>query len=146
MTGFRNFVLSCALAAASIIPPVAPAAAMPRPALDIALNAPADVQYARHRDHYRGWRHGYYPRFGHRHRRSGISIYFGPSLGYFPEHRFYGNRYYFGPRYYGPGYYPGYYPYRHHRAYYPHRYYRPDYYGHRYHRSGHFGIYIQRGW
>lgn len=144
MTGFRNFVLSCALAAASMIPPVAPVQAMPRPTLDIEIKAPGDIQSADHRGwrrgYYNGWGHGYYPRYGHRYRRSGISIFIGPSLGYFPRRHFYGDRYYFGPRHYGPGYYP----YRHYGGYNPYRYHRSDYYGHRYHRPGHFGIYM--GW
>jgi hypothetical protein len=118
MTGFRNFVLSCALAAASTIPSVAPVQAMPRPALDIEIKAPADVQYARHRGHYRPWRHGYHGGWGSGYypRRSGFSFYFGP--GYYPG-PYHGNRYYYGPRFYGPGYYS-------YRTYRP-GYYRPGY-------------------
>lgn len=142
MTGFRNFVMSCALAAASMVPPVTPVQAMPRPALDIEVKAPAGVEYARHRGYYRsgpryyrpwrgyygGWGPGYYPR------RSGFSISIG--TGFYPA-PYYGNRYYFGPRYYGPGYYS----YRYYRPAY--RYYRP-YYGYRpgYYRPG----YVRRGY
>ncbi|PDT86239.1 hypothetical protein [Sinorhizobium sp. BJ1] len=138
MTGFRNFVMSCVLAAASMVPPVAPAQAMPQPALDIEIKAPADVQSATHRGYYGqgyyprwrggyyGGRRGYYPGYGHGYRRAGISFYFGPGAGYYPR-RYYGNRYYYGTRYYGPGYYPGYYPYRYYRP--GHRYYRPGFYG-----------------
>ncbi len=137
MTGFRNFVLSCALAATSVIPPAAPAKAMPRPALDIAPTAAGDIEPVRHRGsyygwgpryhrpwsgHYGGWGRGYYPR------RSGISIYFGTGPGYYPGRHYYGNRYYFGPRYYGPGYYS-------------YRYFRPDY-GYRHYRPG----YVRRGY
>ena len=144
MTGFRNFVMSCALAAASAVPPVAPVEAMPRPALDIEIKAPADIQGVNHRVY---WRRGYYggwPGYHHGYRRSGIAFYFGPRVAY-PGNYYYGNRYYYGPRYYGPGYYPGYYP-RRHYGYYPYRYYRPGFYGHRYYRSSNFGIYIGRGW
>ena len=144
MTGFRNFVVSCALAAASMVPPVAPVQAMPRPALDIVITPPADIQNATHRGYYgRGyyprWRGGYYggwPGYHHGYRRAGISFYFGPGVGYFPGRHYYGNRYYYGTRYYGPGYYPGYYPYRYNGGYYPYRHYRPGYYGHRHYRYG----------
>ncbi|MCA1370682.1 BA14K family protein [Bradyrhizobium sp. BRP14] len=147
MTRFRNFVISCAVAATSIIPTVAPAQAMPRPVLDIASTAPADLQNVTHRGRYGwggprfygGWGNGFYPGW-HRHRRSGISLQFnfGPSYPrYYPGRYYYGNRYYYGPRYYGPGYYPG---------YYPRRYYRPSYYGHRYYRPGYYGGAIVRGW
>ncbi|OAP41620.1 hypothetical protein AU381_05925 [Sinorhizobium glycinis] len=147
MTGFRNFVMSCALAAASMIPPVAPVQAMPRPALDIEIKAPADIQNVTHRGYYgRGyyprWRGGYYggwPGYHHGYRRSGISFYFGPGVGYYPRY-YYGNRYYYGTRYYGPGYYPGYYPYRYYGGYYPYRYYGPRYY-----RPGFYGGF-GRGW
>ncbi|THK34815.1 BA14K family protein [Ensifer sp. MPMI2T] len=147
MTGFRNFVMSCALAAASMIPPVAPVQAMPRPALDIAIKAPADIQNVTHRGYPR-WRGGYYggwPGYHPGYRRAGISFYFGPGVGYYPGRYYYGNRYYYGTRHYGPGYYPGYYPYRYHRGYYPYRYYGPGY-GHRYYRPGYYGGVVIRGW
>ncbi len=152
MTGFRNFVMSCALAAASMIPPVAPVQAMPRPALDIEIKAPADVQSVRHRGwgggYYGGWGRGYYPGWGHGYRRAGISFYFGPGLGYYPgsyysgyyPRNYYGNRYYYGNRFYGPGYYP-------------YRYYRPNYYGYRSYRpyyggynGGYNGGYVRQGY
>ncbi|NRP72076.1 hypothetical protein ILFOPFJJ_02971 [Ensifer psoraleae] len=148
MTGFRNFVMSCALAAASMIPPVAPAQAMPRPVLDI--GSAADVQTVTHRGrgYYPRWRGGYYggwPGYHPGYRRAGISFYFGPGPGYYPRRYYYGNRYYYGTRYYGPGYYPGYYPYRYNRGYYPYRYHGPGYYGHRYYRPGYYGGFAP-GW
>lgn len=147
MTGFRNFVMSCALAAASAIPPVAPVQAMPRPALDIEIKAPADVQSAHYRGRHRSWRQGYYGGWGPGYypRRSGFSFYFGPGPGYYPDSYYFGNRYYYGPRYYGPGYYPGYYRYRHYRpGYYGYRQYRPGYYGYRPYRPYYDG-YVRRG-
>ncbi len=89
MTKFRNFVVSCALAAVSAVPPVTSVQAMPRPALDIAVKAPAGIENATHRGRY-GWRGGYsrrgyyggsgfYPGWSPYYRRSGISFYFGPS-------------------------------------------------------------------
>ncbi|WEX88500.1 BA14K family protein [Sinorhizobium garamanticum] len=125
-----------------MIPPVAPAQAMPRPVLDI--GPPADVQTVTHRrwGSYPRWRGGYYggwPGYHPGYRRAGISFYFGPGAGYYPR------RHYYGTRYYGPGYYPGYYPYRYHRGYYPYRY-GPGYYGHRYYRPGYYGGVIVRGW
>lgn len=148
MTGFRNFVMSCALAAASMFPPAPSAQAMPRPVLDIGPSA--DVQTVTHRGwgYYPRWRGGYYggwPGYHRGYRRAGISFYFGPGVGYHPGRYYYGNRYYYGTRYYGPGYYPGYYPYRSYRGYYPYRYYGPGY-GHRYYRPGYYGGVVIRGW
>ncbi|WEX77631.1 BA14K family protein [Sinorhizobium numidicum] len=146
MTKFRNFFVSCALVAASMIPPVAPVQAMPRPALDIEVSGPADVQNVRHRGRYgrhygwgpsfyHPWRPGFYPGLGpgfhagwgpsyypglRPYRRSGFSLFIGSGFGhrsYYPRHYYYGNRYYYGTRFYGPGYYS-------YRSYHP-GYYRP---------------------
>ncbi|RVJ83868.1 BA14K family protein [Sinorhizobium medicae] len=140
MTKFRSFVVTCALAAASAVPPVTSVQAMPRPALDIAIKAPAGVENATHRGRY-GWRGGYsrrgyyggsgfYPGWSPYYRRSGISFYFGPSYRYRP---YYGNRYYYGQRHYGPGYYN--YPYAN-PGYYGYRSYAPRHYGGGYVQSG----------
>lgn len=44
MTGFRNFVIGCSLAAASLITPVGPVQAMPLQAPDLQIKAQGDVQ------------------------------------------------------------------------------------------------------
>ncbi|MGF6175958.1 BA14K family protein [Ensifer sp. 4252] len=142
MTGFRNFVVGCALAAASLMTPGAPAQAMPLPAHDLQIKTQGDVQNVQYYPYRRyggvmypngwggGWRGGWGPGYygggwGPSYRRgwggpysgSGFSLYFGQSYGG------YYNNY---PRYYNnyPRYYDDYYP----RRYYRERYYYRDNY------------------
>lgn len=122
MTGFRNFVVGCALAAASLMTPVAPTQAMPLPARDLQAKAQGDVQNVQYYPYRRyggvmypngwgrsgwgsGWGPGYAPGWGGYY-RPGFSLYFGQG--------YYGGYYNNYPRYYGD--------------YYPRRYYRDRYY------------------
>ncbi|MCA1405724.1 BA14K family protein [Ensifer sp. IC3342] len=158
MTGFRNFVVICALAAASAITPVSPVQAMPRATPNIQIKGPSDVQTVQYYNgpfgraglyssfgpgwgpsYYSAWRPGYYPGI----RRSyyngwGPSLYprrgpyYGSGFGFYfgPSYgRYYPGRYYYGNRYYyGTRLYGP--------GYYSYRYYRPDYYSNRYVRGG----------
>lgn len=123
MTGFGNFVVGCALAAASLMTPAGPAQAMPLPAGDVQIKAQGDVQNAQYypyrryggvmypngwgRGHRYGWAPSYRRGWGGPHYGSGFSFYFGPGYG---------------------GYYNNYYSRRYYDDYYPRRYYRERYY------------------
>ncbi|CAN7525672.1 hypothetical protein ASD02_03765 [Ensifer sp. Root1252] len=120
MTGFRNFVVGCALAAASLMTSVGPALAMPLSGHDVQIRAQGDVQKAQYYPYRRyggvmypngwrggwggGWGPGYYgggwggPYYG----GSGFSLYFGPGYGgYYNNYprRYYRERYYYRDNY-----------------------------------------------
>jgi len=94
MAGFRNFVIGCALSAASIMTPVASAQAVPFAVPDVKIDRYTDVQYRRdyggygtYRDHrpYYGYRpySRYQPYYGYRpyyrpYYRPGVSVYITP--------------------------------------------------------------------
>ncbi|OCP20971.1 MULTISPECIES: BA14K family protein [unclassified Ensifer] len=132
MTGFRNFVVGCALAAASLMTSAGPAPAMPLAGRDVQIKAQGDVQNAQYYPYRRyggvrypndwggGWGPGYGPGYGGgwgSYYRPGFSFYFGPSYG-----GYYNN--YYQRRYYQRRYYDDYYP----RRYYRERYYYRDNY------------------
>lgn len=139
MTGFRNFVIGCSLAATSLITPIGPAEAMPIQAPDLQIKAQGDVQnvqyYHRRYGGYGGygWRRGWGPGWGggpYYRRGWGGPYYGGSGLSfYFGSGGYYGGGYgsYYGGGYY-PRYYGGYYP----RRYYGNRYYGNSYYGNNY--------------
>ena len=88
MTGFRNFVIGCSLAATSLITPIGPVQAMPIQAPDLQIKAQGDVQNVQyyHRRHWGGgWGHGWGSGWGPYYRHgwggpyygSGLSFYFG---------------------------------------------------------------------
>lgn len=83
MTGFRNFVVGCALSVASIITPAAPALAIPV-AAPHAVTVEKDVQTVEHRrNHYRReWRRDRWRHDGWRHNRPyyrpGVNVYIAP--------------------------------------------------------------------
>ncbi|KQX54379.1 MULTISPECIES: BA14K family protein [unclassified Ensifer] len=124
MTGFRNFVIGCSLAAASLITPVGPVQAMPLQAPDLQIKAQGDVQnvqyYHRRYGGYGGygWRGGW---GGPYYRRGWGSPYYGGS----GLTLYFGSGGYYGGGYYGGGYYPRY---GYNRGYYPRRYYGGNYY------------------
>lgn len=96
MAGFRNFVIGCALSAASIMTPLASAQAVPFAVPDVKTDRYTDVQYRRdyggygtyrdHRPSYDGRLYGrYQPYYGYRPRpyyrpyyRPGVSVYVTP--------------------------------------------------------------------
>ncbi|KOF14489.1 hypothetical protein AC244_26995 [Ensifer adhaerens] len=138
MTGFRNFVVGCALAAASLMTPAGPAQAMPLPAGDVQIKAQGDVQNAQYYPYRRyggvmypngwgrGWGGGWGPGYGRgSYYRPGFSFYFGPSYGGY-YNNYYSRRYY--NNYYPRRYYNDYYSRRYYDDYYPRRYYRERYY------------------
>jgi len=76
MTRLRNFVIGCALSAASMVTSIAPAMAVPLSVPDIKVEQQADVQKVWHngRRHYNRDRY-----YGHRrHHRPGFSVYIAP--------------------------------------------------------------------
>jgi hypothetical protein len=90
MAGFRNFVIGCALSAASIMTPVASAQAIPLAVPDVKIDQLTPVQYYR-RDYggsYRDYRpyygdRRYYRPYGYRpyrpyYRRPNVEVYIAP--------------------------------------------------------------------
>jgi hypothetical protein len=113
MAGFRNFVIGCALSAASIMTPVASAQAAPFAFPDVKIDRYTDVQYRRDYGGYGGSYRDYRPYYGYR-----------PYSRYQP---YYGYR----PRpYYQPYYRPGVSVYVTPRPYYRDRYVRRGYSSH----------------
>ncbi len=78
MTGFRNFVIGCSLAATSLITPIGPVQAMPIQAPDLQIKAQSDVQNVYHRRHWRGgWGHGWGSGWGPYYRHGWGGPYYG---------------------------------------------------------------------
>ena len=81
MTGFRNFVMSCALGVATLMTPAAPVLAMPQAVPSAAINAGSDVQQVDHRRWHRRHHYNRHHRrhYGHRrHYRPGFGVYIAP--------------------------------------------------------------------
>lgn len=115
MAGFRNFVIGCALSAASIMTPVASAQAAPLAVPDVKLNHQTDVQAVTHlpgHGVYSGYARHYRPYYGYR-----PYLHYRPDYGYRPP-------YYSSRPYYRPGVYVT--P----RPYYRDRYVRQGYSSH----------------